>query len=863
MRSEWGPAGTWLALHCAPPAISGHDQPDNGTFEMYAFGRWLLTDSGFYTYGHDRAAREWHRQTRVHQTLTLDGRDSRTDGRLRIWHSSPALDALVVENPSYPGLLHRRTVWFVDRKFFVFLDEAVGDAPGALQVHWTPAPGPGRLSPDAATFTTQYPDANVLIHTASPQPAAFSQEDGWFAWEYGRRAPRKVLSLRHPDAAPAAFLTVVAPYPGADPPAVQAQLADGFTAGGDEARVRVQAFGRRWQIGRSLEQKRAWCEAANDEGVAVSSRPAAASPAGNSPRATSAASSAAPEASPAGLERLTHLGSPDHEDEFPAIGQDEAGSIWVCWVAFDGKGDAVLGARIDDNTASNHVLLSETPGDHWRPAMCLDGQGRLWATWAQAEQGRWDIRGAYLANGKWSPAMRLTRGDGNSFGQKLAVDAAGTLWMTWQSAVGDNYEVLLAPLTPKGLGSIVNVSQNPASDWEPAVAAAKDGRICVAWDSYRGGSYDILVAEFRDGHLSEPVGIATTPAYEAHASLAFDLQDRLWIAWDNGGVRWGEDNQDGRKLHSERSVEVCCLADGELRTPARPLTDVLTGSLGSFCELPELRVDGTGRLWLFLRHLTDLTPQAGPGAHVQDRGMWNPYVLCYDGKAWSTPRQLPDSNGRNDMRVAACLGRDGRPWVAWADDGRTRARPPEPRNHKVHAARLSSPDPGHVVLATQAPGRRPGVPQRPAQPALGPAPHRLVAGGRKYLLAYGDTHRHTDLSQCGMNRDGSLMTRTGTQSIRPGSISSPSRTTIRTSSSTAPAARQAPCSTMRGGVRRSTVTCSPSGDGSSRSMPTSTAGRWPSGAATRTCCIWSGGSPVSKPTRRRSCSRPLKARMPL
>ena len=47
LRSQWGPQGTYLALHCPPLGISGHDQPDNGTFELYAYGRWLMTDSGF------------------------------------------------------------------------------------------------------------------------------------------------------------------------------------------------------------------------------------------------------------------------------------------------------------------------------------------------------------------------------------------------------------------------------------------------------------------------------------------------------------------------------------------------------------------------------------------------------------------------------------------------------------------------------------------------------------------------------------------------------------------------------------------------------------------------------------------------
>ncbi|MGH9664557.1 MAG: heparinase II/III family protein, partial [Bryobacteraceae bacterium] len=49
-RSGWQPDAVYMALHCSPPAISGHDQPDNGTFELYAHGRWLMPDSGSYAY---------------------------------------------------------------------------------------------------------------------------------------------------------------------------------------------------------------------------------------------------------------------------------------------------------------------------------------------------------------------------------------------------------------------------------------------------------------------------------------------------------------------------------------------------------------------------------------------------------------------------------------------------------------------------------------------------------------------------------------------------------------------------------------------------------------------------------------------
>lgn len=262
MRSRWDKDGVYLALHCAPPAISKHDQADNGTFELYAYGRWLMTDSGFYTYGNDADAREWHRQTRVHQTLTLDGKDTEIDGRLRLWHSTPEFDALVVENPSYKGLLHRRTVWFVDRQFYVFVDEAIGSAAGQVRLHWTPAAGEGQLSEDGATYVTRFSDANVLIHNAEPQGLKYAREDGWFAWDYGYRVPRKMLSVTHPETAPVMFLTVVVPYRGTDPPKIEARFVGSAAAGGDEVQIDVFAFDKQWRIGRSLDKKSAWCEAA-------------------------------------------------------------------------------------------------------------------------------------------------------------------------------------------------------------------------------------------------------------------------------------------------------------------------------------------------------------------------------------------------------------------------------------------------------------------------------------------------------------------------------------------------------------------------------------------------------------------------
>ena len=187
MRNDWGPEQIYFALHCSPPAISGHDQPDNGTFELCAYGRWLMPDTGFYTYGHDPEGRAWHRRTRVHQTLTRDGQDTRVDAKPRLWKTSPELDVVAVDNASYADFTHRRTVWFVDQKFFVILDEAIGKGGGPLDLHFQLAPGEARIDTQNLRAATSFEDANVLVWTDPAAPVSMEEEEGWHAWAYGRR----------------------------------------------------------------------------------------------------------------------------------------------------------------------------------------------------------------------------------------------------------------------------------------------------------------------------------------------------------------------------------------------------------------------------------------------------------------------------------------------------------------------------------------------------------------------------------------------------------------------------------------------------------------------------------------------------
>jgi heparan-sulfate lyase len=263
MRSGWAAGDTWFMLHCAPPiTMPGHDHADNGTFELYALGKWLMTDTGYFTFGHRPDIRKWIVQTRVHQTMTLDNQDARQEGRHRLWHAGAGVDVLVAENAAYPDLVHRRTVWFVDHRFFVLLDEAIslpGKVAGEVRIHFQLAPGAAKTDWAGKQVRTAFGDANVLVAPASPQTVELEEEEGWCSFEYGRREPRMAFCYRHHDPAPARFLTWLVPYRGRTAPSVQAEMIEGQT-GSDRVEIEAGVEGKAWRLGRDLGAGSAWGE---------------------------------------------------------------------------------------------------------------------------------------------------------------------------------------------------------------------------------------------------------------------------------------------------------------------------------------------------------------------------------------------------------------------------------------------------------------------------------------------------------------------------------------------------------------------------------------------------------------------------
>lgn len=216
LRNGWDKRSTVAIVKAGPPAF-WHNQPDNGTFEYWHKGRNYFPDSGSYVYGGDRevmALRNWFRQTRVHNTLTLDNRDlEKTDSKLLLWRSDDKMTVLVTENPSYEGLVHRRSFFFPGDGVMILADQASGPATGKVGVHFNLCPGKTTFDQDGTLHTLFEKGGNIRIKTTCNRPASITREEGWVSYAYREREERPAYAVEavKSDAQDMLFITVIAP----------------------------------------------------------------------------------------------------------------------------------------------------------------------------------------------------------------------------------------------------------------------------------------------------------------------------------------------------------------------------------------------------------------------------------------------------------------------------------------------------------------------------------------------------------------------------------------------------------------------------------------------------------------------------
>ncbi len=226
-RNGWSNASTIMILKASPPG-EFHAQPDNGTFELWVNGRNFTPDAGCYVYSGDEEItkkRNWYRQTRVHSTLTLNNQNMViTKAQQNKWETGKNLDVLTYTNPSYADLNHQRSVLFIDQKYFLIIDEAIGKATGNLGVHF-------QLKEDSKpvfdksnnkVYTTYSDGNNLLIQSLNAEKVNLNEEEGKVSYLYNQEMPRPAFIFEKPksDIKTQSFVSIVYPFDGDKAPEI-------------------------------------------------------------------------------------------------------------------------------------------------------------------------------------------------------------------------------------------------------------------------------------------------------------------------------------------------------------------------------------------------------------------------------------------------------------------------------------------------------------------------------------------------------------------------------------------------------------------------------------------------------------------
>ena len=214
-----------------------------------------MPDAGSYIYSGDPQNRAWFRQTRIHQTLTLNGGNTVYAPKQLLWKPGKDLDILVIENQGYKNLTHRRAVFFVDKKYFVIVDEAIGSDTGNVDVHFQFMPGTAVYDFKEMSVRSDFKEGwNIMVKTMIPETIKLEEEEGQVSFLYTKKEPRPAFRFRIQKTSAGQgvrFVTVVVPYEG-PMPGIRASIIGKPEVGSNKIVMRLRADGRVRKIGYNL-----------------------------------------------------------------------------------------------------------------------------------------------------------------------------------------------------------------------------------------------------------------------------------------------------------------------------------------------------------------------------------------------------------------------------------------------------------------------------------------------------------------------------------------------------------------------------------------------------------------------------------
>ena len=244
LRNGWTPASTVMILsnnksNDASNSLSAysHNQPDNGTFELYHNGRNFFPDSGvctYYTSCGDNDLRYWFRGIDKHNTLSIGKQNIKKAAGKLLKSEEGATELVVFENQGYDNLKHRRAVFYVNKKFFVLVDEGIGNAEGTINLSFNLCEGTASevvMDTDKNGVHTAFSNNNnIIVRTFANKAVTCSPFTGRIAYlvdgAYNTRQSYTIDMNKSADET-ARYITVILPVNGStDTSSISAKFID-------------------------------------------------------------------------------------------------------------------------------------------------------------------------------------------------------------------------------------------------------------------------------------------------------------------------------------------------------------------------------------------------------------------------------------------------------------------------------------------------------------------------------------------------------------------------------------------------------------------------------------------------------------
>lgn len=321
----------------------------------------------------------------------------------------------------------------------------------------------------------------------------------------------------------------------------------------------------------------------------------------------------------------------NHVEDFPALCCDNDGNVWVAMLERPLPKHLINLYKIEKQELKQIYSFDLPETTAVLGAVVTLVNKSIFIAFPVEQRHKWRIAYAFIDKDSGTvPQIQYIDSSG-TVNINPAVTAVGAqVCLVWEANGGKSRGIYNSWINRSGVGEIRRVSTEEANSYNPTVATMPNGSVLMVCDSLRDKSADIYGCWCHEGKWQEEKRITSDVRIERHPYLLVH-NDQIWMTWQA---------QSYPKLNlnrlEEQRIVIARLDDNKLMAPLGLFEKVSLEEELIVC--PRITFDKEDRLWLTARAISN---------KEKEQKSFKPYVWCYNGNQWSSPRLVVNQIGRN------------------------------------------------------------------------------------------------------------------------------------------------------------------------------------------------------------------------